>query len=263
MPDLDQLLPEFVRGGPTDALLGFEEAYTAVYKGEKRYGGFLQHPLYVELKKAQGKKAGAEAPSTKPGAIKAEFIMKRQKKCDEVFAEYLLYASEIVNADYYKDGVTKFVLLYRECLNHFGTRLSEERKKLPEVLTIQQGTTKADLGVKPEYCLENNAEQAPDISNEFMGMYLPRDGALRPEDAKQLTYHFCTWLFVNGYTCSMVSLAQKERALSLASPLSQPQMQVQPPAKIESQSMSLPPVSTAPAQSLPTAKAQIQPAQKQ
>lgn len=39
--------------------------------------------------------------------------------CDDIFALYLGYVSKQVNAIYYRT-VTKFVLLYRECMNQKG-----------------------------------------------------------------------------------------------------------------------------------------------
>jgi len=39
--------------------------------------------------------------------------------CDEIFTLYLGYVSKQVNAIYYK-SVTKFVLMYRDCMNRKG-----------------------------------------------------------------------------------------------------------------------------------------------
>ena len=45
--------------------------------------------------------------------------------CDEIFSLYLGYVSKQVNAIYYRT-VTKFVLLYRECMNQIGWRKRRE-----------------------------------------------------------------------------------------------------------------------------------------
>ena len=181
-----------------------------VYQGEKKYGSFENHPLYIELKKINvtNEKALEPVESGKDKAkhLEEELTSKRQKKCDEIFAEYLGYIAQNVKEAYYKEAL-KFVLLYRECLNHYHSQLSEGKKKLPDILAMQPpAAIKGES--KTEFCLENNAEQVPDISNEFLAAYLPKTKVeIKQEDSKELTYHLCCWLFLNTYTCSIVSFA--------------------------------------------------------
>jgi len=59
-----------------------------------------------------------------------------------------------------------------------------------------------------EFCEINNAEIAPEISNEFVAIYLEnrKHTAIERSDATDYTRHFCHWLFINGYTCSKLSM---------------------------------------------------------
>eukprot|EP00826_Nyctotherus_ovalis_P037043 TRINITY_DN3350_c0_g1_i5.p1 TRINITY_DN3350_c0_g1~~TRINITY_DN3350_c0_g1_i5.p1 ORF type:complete len:155 (-),score=54.64 TRINITY_DN3350_c0_g1_i5:250-714(-) len=60
-----------------------------------------------------------------------------------------------------------------------------------------------------EYSLYNNGEQMPDICNEFIAGYLEGWGSVvEVEEMKELTLHFCNWIFFNGYTCSLIQINQ-------------------------------------------------------
>lgn len=66
---------------------------------------------------------------------------------------------------------------------------------------------KKDEGI--EYTEENNAEDAPDISNEFVTEYLESDTNMfgfNKEDVIEITQNFCQWLYDNNFTCSKLSL---------------------------------------------------------
>jgi len=110
-------------------------------------------------------------------------------KCDEVFSEYIVKVSKIVNEDCFSK-VFKFVFLFRECLNDIH---SDKTKETPE-----------------EYYTEvRNAEDAPDISNDFVTDYLDTDNekyGFSKEDAIDLTQNFCQWMYDNNFTCSKLSL---------------------------------------------------------
>ena len=191
------------KGGPTDVLFGFPEAYAAVYgAGSMKYGGYLNHPLYLELAKphpTEGLKL--ELEESKGLEEQGEIRQKRQVKCDQVLAEYLRFVAGKVRKEYYVT-VVKFVLMYRECMNRASERLNEEKKKLPEILVILPVG-----GEKGEYCLDNNVEQAPDVCNDFIMCWLPENHPeFNVEEAKGLTMNLCTWLFHNKYTCSSLSL---------------------------------------------------------
>lgn len=132
--------------------------------------------------------------------------IKKQRKCDEILAEYLDSIAKVVHEDYYRRAM-KFVFLFRECLNHYGDRLIKLRQSQglgapPDPVVDESSKTK-------EYCLSNTAEQAPEISNEFVTVYLDelKSGFDRSESI-DLTQNLCFWLHNNGYTCSKLSLIQ-------------------------------------------------------
>ena len=63
-----------------------------------------------------------------------------------------------------------------------------------------------DVVKTSEYCVINNAEQIPEMSNEFIDNY---EGSIKEDDLdlddiKELIFHFCNWLFFNGYTCALI-----------------------------------------------------------
>ena len=108
-------------------------------------------------------------------------------KCDEIFAEYILKVSKACKKEFFIK-ILKFVTIFRECLN-----------------IINKGK---DNFVKDDYSEINNAEDAPDISNEFVTDFLEKDPELfelSKDDAIDMTQNFCQWLYDNNYTCSKLS----------------------------------------------------------
>ena len=156
--------------------------------------------MYLELVKNADCKDISNNPIPKRINMKEKYNVKRRKKCDEVFSEYLHFMCERSNVEYCKEIII-FCLLYRECLNENSEELENKKQSLPESLAIhneESGT---------EYCLVNNAEQIPDISNVFIAKYLMKyTTSVNITEMKELTYHFCKWLFFNGYTCSILSM---------------------------------------------------------
>ena len=118
---------------------------------------------------------------------------KSEKKCKEVFYEYLKTFKDMVN-DKYFILITKFVLLFRECfdLNKNKDKTVEERVNLVGTLTPE--------GL-PDLCNEFYGEFL--INNEFFGI----DDKDDREEIIELIQHFCIWLFKNEYTKSKLSLA--------------------------------------------------------
>ena len=60
-----------------------------------------------------------------------------------------------------------------------------------------------------EFCVINNAEVAPEICNEFITIFLDarkETVGIDRIDAVDYTRHFCHWLFINGHTCSKLSM---------------------------------------------------------
>ena len=222
-------------------IYGFAEAYDSIYKEIKKYGGYDQHPLFktlhtIHLKNVkeinyeaehtggfniEGKAAKNETemihvtPTTEPAVETAaevkkseddDLIQKRQRTCDEIFAEYLDFVSRKVKKEYYM-RVMKFVFLLRECVNTYSDKLKEARKSLPADLFPE---IKVPQGTADEYCLTNNAEQVPDLSNDFIMNYLTEKEItdISTPNAIDLTQNVCHWLFINSYTCSKLSLIQ-------------------------------------------------------
>ena len=117
---------------------------------------------------------------------------KNEKKCNEVFYEYLKTFKDMVN-DKYFILITKFVLLFRECfdLNKNKEKTEEERTNLVGALT---------------------PEGLPDLCNEFYGDFLINNDFFGIEEKDreeiiELIQHFCIWLFKKEYTKSKLSLA--------------------------------------------------------
>ena len=61
-----------------------------------------------------------------------------------------------------------------------------------------------------EYATVNNAEVVPEVCNEFVTVYMEqRKNApvvLGRQENVDLTRHLCHWMFVNGHTCSKLSM---------------------------------------------------------
>jgi hypothetical protein len=109
-------------------------------------------------------------------------------KCDEIFAEYVLKVSRHCNKEFFIK-ILKFVTIFRECLN-----IINKGKNTP---------------ISEEFSESNNAEDAPDISNDFVTDFLEKDPELfdfSKDDAIDMTQNFCQWLYDNNYTCSKLSL---------------------------------------------------------
>ena len=61
-----------------------------------------------------------------------------------------------------------------------------------------------------EFACINNAEVAPEICNEFVTVFLVERAKhveeLERNEVIDLVRHLCHWLFINGHTCSKLSL---------------------------------------------------------
>lgn len=149
----------------------------------------------------------------------------RQKmKVDEIFALYLYRISRVVNPNYYKKTALPFIILFRECLNEYGWTKKFNTSDLKEELE-RDPSLRHDMQTK-EYCLNNNAEHAPEICNEFVTVFMEQRNQqwtyikhsmhynsseiVIPEVNKSeqidLTINFCHWLFECQFTCSKLSL---------------------------------------------------------
>lgn len=124
---------------------------------------------------------------------------KSEKTCDDIFYEYITYCRGFTNKNYLI-LVIKFVLLFRECMNI-------SRQNFNELTTQNWGKPL----LKKEYSYVCNAETAPDLCNEFVTEFLENNDYFGIESEKdraeiiELIQHFCTWLYLNGYTQSRLS----------------------------------------------------------
>jgi hypothetical protein len=130
--------------------------------------------------------------------ILSEDKPKNEKTCDEAFYQYINYVKNLTNKNYFV-LVMKFVLLFRECLN-----ISRNKELLNE---LENG-----INARREYSALRNPETVPEICNEFVTDYLENNdyfGINSERDRNEiieLIQHFCTWLYMNGYTMSRLSL---------------------------------------------------------
>ena len=188
----------------SDAFKLLQEAVLSHYTAIETY------PLFIKLGKA--KTTQEENIST----------------CDDIFAKYLTEVSKKTNAEYFKI-VSKFMMLYRECLNKYGwLKLfeniapqieTEEQKKQPspDTSTSQPQITRQILltvgqidQMKDEYCVVNNGEFAPEVANEFVVLYLSEHNTgLQTNECINLVINMTEWLYSNGYTCTKVSTLKK------------------------------------------------------
>jgi len=136
-----------------------------------------------------------------------EISKKREKSCDQIFAEYLGSVAQKVHKEYYIN-VLRYMLLFRECINANGKQLIEERKNLPSFLFPKNNVL---INPTKDYSCDNNGEQVPDMCNEFLMHYIKaRRNLIKLEDGEliDLMQNLCHWMFVNGYTCSKIALIE-------------------------------------------------------
>mmetsp|Transcript_2716 Transcript_2716/g.4616 ORF Transcript_2716/g.4616 Transcript_2716/m.4616 type:complete len:147 (-) Transcript_2716:30-470(-) len=136
------------------------------------------------------------------------------QNCDDIFAQYLRHVSTMVNEEFYRT-LLRFVFLYRDCFNQFGwlkkaeSDCREQRVTLEEKNVQQKVDSYKDMINKYEFCVINNGELLPEICNEFVTIYLNDKKEIAGfERAEAIDYvrHLSHWLFVNGHTCSKLSM---------------------------------------------------------
>lgn len=156
----------------------FSEDWSTIYKialdlDMPLYSDCEKYPLFLEI----GKQRNQDSTHSNSSC---------NVRCDKVFYEYLSVISEAVNPQYFKK-VVKFVFLYREYLNKYHRKSSKEG----------------------EYTSKMTAEDAPDISNEFLIEFIVIENSkmgYTKEEAINLTQNFCRWMFNESYTTSKLSI---------------------------------------------------------
>jgi len=103
---------------------------------------------------------------------------------DEIFAKYLVDINKECNREYF-EFITKFVILFRECIN-----------KIKDENTLE------------EYSTKNNADNVPDTCNEFITDFMEGYDyfGLDTMELIEIIQHFCNWLYENKFTTSKLSL---------------------------------------------------------
>lgn len=165
-------------GETTDIDSVLRVAYEQIYCLEgrpieklKKYEKYEHHEFFEKIKDL----------FNNPKALDSE-----KAKCSEVFADYICKVAKVANPATL-ERIVIFVTLFRECLNNMNKKESTDS----------------------DYTEENNAEDAPDISNEFVTEYLESDQNFfnfEKEEVIDYTQNFCQWLYDNNFTCSKLSL---------------------------------------------------------
>eukprot|EP00826_Nyctotherus_ovalis_P032994 TRINITY_DN2659_c0_g1_i3.p1 TRINITY_DN2659_c0_g1~~TRINITY_DN2659_c0_g1_i3.p1 ORF type:complete len:198 (+),score=38.77 TRINITY_DN2659_c0_g1_i3:796-1389(+) len=188
-----------------------------------KYRTYRDHPLYQTLRMVHDQfireaiydenGVSFQAPTAEikthlnfqPQYMEDELSKKREKSCDQIFAEYLGHVAQKVYAEYYIQ-VLRFIFLFRECINKNGQQLIEDRKNLPAFLFPKNSVL---INPTNDYCCDNNGEQVPDMCNEFLMNYIKQNRNytdLDDSELIELMQNLCYWMFINGYTCSKIAL---------------------------------------------------------
>jgi len=110
--------------------------------------------------------------------------MSQYKHIDEIFAKYLEEVSKDCNKEYF-EFITKFVILFRECINKHK-----------------------DDNTGDEYSIKFNADNVPDMCNEFITDFMEGYDyfGLDTMELIDIIQHLCNWLYENKFTTSKLSL---------------------------------------------------------
>lgn len=122
--------------------------------------------------------------------------------CDEVFYEFLNFSRSKTNMTYFP-FIFKFTVLFRECMNIYkNVELEIDKETLKENIPEQ----------KKEYTQHFNAENVPDLCNEFVTEFMEKsdyfnmNSDLEKWELIELIQYFCHWLYESNYTSSRLSL---------------------------------------------------------
>lgn len=110
--------------------------------------------------------------------------MSQYKFIDEIFSKYLEEGSKESNKEYF-EFITKFVILFRECINK-----------------------NKDDETGEEFCTKCNADNVPDMCNEFITDFMEGFDyfGLDTMELIEIIQHLCNWLYENKFTTSKLSL---------------------------------------------------------
>ena len=162
---------------------------------------------------------------------------------DEVFSIYLWEVSQKVNETFYKE-ILKYIVCYREWANKIGwdnkfnsslkqeswqndstkddedkentnnTSVQEKKSEISQEINpdiLQEAKSNLAAGwteIQTEYWLLNNAENIPDLCNDFVTVFLEEYSfEISRINAIDMTRNLCSWLYTNGHTGSKLSMA--------------------------------------------------------
>lgn len=148
------------------------------------------HPVYKMFQSGQKPLEDIKPDEGANSTTDAGKQIGKNVPCDEIFYKYLNEVADKVNRDYFL-FVFKFVILFRECLNKYRTaELNTEGK------------------MNLEYTQVNNAENAPDLCNEFITDFMEAEDyfGLDTNELIEIIQHLCFWLYQKGYTSSRLTL---------------------------------------------------------
>jgi hypothetical protein len=144
----------------------FEHLFTQYKDLFKTLKSVSEHNLYVQVKLRE----------LEPD--------KEAKVTDEILAKYICEVFNQTNTLYFL-FVTKFVILFRECINKYRTSESGE-----------------------EFTKVSPAESVPDLCNEFITEFMEQHDyfGLDTNELIEIIQQFCNWLYENKYTTSRLTL---------------------------------------------------------
>lgn len=121
--------------------------------------------------------------------------------CDDIFYEYLKSISKFANQKYFI-FIFKFILIFRECINTYKNIELEN-----SILVLKENIPHE---IK-EFTQYYDAEQAPELCNEFISEYLDSNDYFGFEKKEipeiiDVIQHFCYWMYENNYTSSRLSI---------------------------------------------------------
>jgi hypothetical protein len=145
----------------------FEHLFTHYKDLFKTLKSFTEHNLYVKVKEREGLTEDGEA-----------------KVADEIFAKYICEAFTQTNREYFL-FITKFVILFRECINKYKT--------------VETGE---------EFAKVSPAETVPDLCNEFITEFMEHNDyfGLDTNELIEIIQQFCNWLYESKFTTSRLTL---------------------------------------------------------
>ena len=108
------------------------------------------------------------------------------KSIDEIFSKYLVEVVKDCNKEYF-EFITKFVILFRECINKIRCDIND---------------------IHSEYSAKNNADSVPDSCNEFITEFMESNDyfGLDTMELIDIIQHLCNWMYENKYTTSKLTL---------------------------------------------------------